>query len=78
MKLNLDALLKYIHLHKDEIYCVYVGIEGRWPETSDEVYFHECGWIDDHNACFESESGSPAAFIHYRNCDIEVFREVIP
>lgn len=73
-KLNLDRLTDYVDRQKDEIYCVYAGIQGNWEDTSDEIYFHEFGWLDNHDACMESESGIPVAFIHYKNCDIEVFK----
>ena len=73
-KLDLNRLAEYVDQRKDDIYCIYAGILGDWEYTSDEIYFHEFGWLDNHDACMESESGIPAAFIHYKDCNMEVFK----
>lgn len=62
--LDIEALSEYVKLHKSDIYCIYAGLEI-WDDTSDEIYFHEQGWLE-HDARFCSNLYTPLAFIHYK------------
>lgn len=65
--LDMDRLRRYVEKHKDKVYSVYAGISDSWDDTSDEVYFHEVGWIDDADPCICcSVLQRPIAYIHYK------------
>ena len=63
--LDVMKLVNYILEHKDKIYCVYAGIEEDWENTSDEIYFHEMGFLSGNLACTSSRFYHPIAYIHY-------------
>ena len=78
--LDIEALSEYVKLHEPDVYCIYAGLEEKWDDTFDEIYFHEQGWLE-HDATICSNLYTPLAFIHYKpNVDetnlISEFKEI--
>lgn len=64
-ELDWESLMAFVEESEDLIESIYAGLEEDWEWTGDEVYYHECGWIDDNMAYTESIWATPIAFIHY-------------